>query len=106
MNFPFVPPFIFQDCKEFQGELFGISNLFRDLSDKLFTSEIIETHEKQVTTTNPDCTELVSGSMDGRVKNPKKAATSKLTLEDLGKFIIKTPYDLQIESFLPSLSHV
>lgn len=36
-----------QDCKEFQGELFGICNLFRDLSDKLFTSEIIEMHEKQ-----------------------------------------------------------
>lgn len=35
-----------QDCKEFQGELFGICNLFRDLSDKLFTSEIIELHEK------------------------------------------------------------
>lgn len=36
----------FQDSKEFQGELFGICNLFRDLSDKLFTSEIIELHEK------------------------------------------------------------
>lgn len=36
-----------QDCKEFQGELFGISNLFRDLSDNLFTSEIIELHENQ-----------------------------------------------------------
>ncbi|KAK4342339.1 hypothetical protein RND71_038155 [Anisodus tanguticus] len=36
-----------QDCKEFQGELFGICNLFRDLSDKLFTSEIIELHEKK-----------------------------------------------------------
>ncbi|KAI3499090.1 hypothetical protein L1887_34883 [Cichorium endivia] len=36
-----------QDCKEFQGELFGISNLFRDLSDKLFTSEIIQSHDKQ-----------------------------------------------------------
>ncbi|XP_074560685.1 LOW QUALITY PROTEIN: switch 2-like, partial [Curcuma longa] len=35
-----------QDCKEFQGELFGICNLFHDLSDKLFTSEIIEMHEK------------------------------------------------------------
>ncbi|XP_010457390.1 PREDICTED: switch 2 [Camelina sativa] len=33
-----------QDCKEFQGELFGISNLFRDLSDKLFTSDIVELH--------------------------------------------------------------
>lgn len=36
-----------QDHKQFQGELFGISNLFRDLSDKLFTSEIIELHDKQ-----------------------------------------------------------
>ncbi|MCL7034130.1 hypothetical protein MKW94_012029 [Papaver nudicaule] len=36
-----------QDCKEFQGELFGISNLFRDLSDKLFTSEIIELNGQQ-----------------------------------------------------------
>ncbi|CDP14724.1 unnamed protein product [Coffea canephora] len=36
-----------QDCREFQGELFGICNLFRDLSDKLFTSEIIELHEKK-----------------------------------------------------------
>lgn len=35
-----------QDCKEFQGELFGICNLFRDLSNKLFTSEIIELHKK------------------------------------------------------------
>ncbi|XP_057955769.1 switch 2 isoform X2 [Malania oleifera] len=36
-----------QDCKEFQGELFGICNLFRDISDKLFTSEIIELHGEQ-----------------------------------------------------------
>ncbi|XVF20822.1 hypothetical protein REPUB_Repub12eG0035700 [Reevesia pubescens] len=36
-----------QDCKEFQGELFGICNLFRDLSDKLFTSEILELHKRQ-----------------------------------------------------------
>ncbi|WJX44844.1 Swi5 complex subunit Swi2, variant 2 [Trifolium repens] len=38
-----------QDCKEFKGELFGICNLFRDLSDKLFTSEIIEMHETSKT---------------------------------------------------------
>ncbi|GFP78776.1 switch 2 [Phtheirospermum japonicum] len=31
-----------QDCKEFKGELFGICNLFRDLSHELFTSEIVE----------------------------------------------------------------
>ncbi|PNY06301.1 DNA repair and recombination RAD26-like protein [Trifolium pratense] len=37
-----------QDCKEFKGELFGICNLFRDLSDKLFTSEIIEMHETSI----------------------------------------------------------
>uniref|UniRef100_A0A0D9WMJ1 Helicase ATP-binding domain-containing protein n=1 Tax=Leersia perrieri TaxID=77586 RepID=A0A0D9WMJ1_9ORYZ len=36
-----------QDDKKFQGELFGICNLFRDLSDKLFTSEIIEMHGEQ-----------------------------------------------------------
>ncbi|PIA35230.1 hypothetical protein AQUCO_03600119v1 [Aquilegia coerulea] len=36
-----------QDCKEFQGELFGICNLFRDLSDKLFTGEIIESTQKR-----------------------------------------------------------
>ncbi|KMT02398.1 hypothetical protein BVRB_9g205110 isoform A [Beta vulgaris subsp. vulgaris] len=35
-----------QDNKQFQGELFGIGNLFRDLSDKLFTSDIIELHDK------------------------------------------------------------
>ncbi|PHU12402.1 Switch 2 [Capsicum chinense] len=35
-----------QDSKEFQGELFGICNLFKDLSDRLFTSDIIELHEK------------------------------------------------------------
>lgn len=37
-----------QDSKEFKGELFGISNLFRDLSDKIFTSEIVELHEKRL----------------------------------------------------------
>ncbi|KAG8364730.1 hypothetical protein BUALT_Bualt18G0029100 [Buddleja alternifolia] len=41
-----------QDSKEFRGELFGICNLFRDLSDKLFTSEIVEVHEKQGKTYN------------------------------------------------------
>lgn len=36
-----------QDCKEYQGELFGICNLFRDLSDELFTSDIVGVHDKQ-----------------------------------------------------------
>ncbi|KAH9310964.1 hypothetical protein KI387_025999 [Taxus chinensis] len=37
-----------QDSKEYKGELFGISNLFRDLSDELFTSDIVEQHEKRL----------------------------------------------------------
>ncbi|XP_057822858.2 switch 2 isoform X2 [Cryptomeria japonica] len=37
-----------QDSKEYKGELFGISNLFRDLSDKHFTSDIVEQHEKRL----------------------------------------------------------
>lgn len=47
MSNPLTAVAFLQDCKQFQGELFGICNLFRDLSDKLFTSEIIELHEKQ-----------------------------------------------------------
>ncbi|KAH6764023.1 switch 2 [Perilla frutescens var. frutescens] len=43
-----------QDCKEFQGELFGICNLFRDLSDKLFTSDIVGVHDKQGNEHNQD----------------------------------------------------
>lgn len=38
--------FSVKDSKEFQGELFGICNLFRDLSNKLFTSDIVESHDK------------------------------------------------------------
>ncbi|XP_065876796.1 switch 2 [Euphorbia lathyris] len=56
-----------QDCKQFQGELFGICNLFRDLSDKLFTSEILELHDKQgkddeqrCSTTKPELPEIAS----------------------------------------------
>lgn len=96
----------FQDCKEFQGELFGICNLFRDLSDKLFTSEIIELHEKQgqeperrhhrkqesnelvkiSVSSEQDSTigpEITTISSDAK----NKKTSSKPTLEDLGKFI-------------------
>ncbi|KAG0630503.1 hypothetical protein M758_1G182900 [Ceratodon purpureus] len=38
-----------QDSKIHKGELFGISNLFRDLSDSVFTSDIIENHDERVT---------------------------------------------------------
>ena len=37
-----------QDSKDNKGELFGISNLFRDLSEEAFTSEIIEEHDKRI----------------------------------------------------------
>ncbi|KAM7249321.1 hypothetical protein ACFE04_016394 [Oxalis oulophora] len=54
-----------QDCKEFKGELFGICNLFRDLSDKLFTSEIIELHERQ--------------GQDGKETSSKKQESTEIT---------------------------
>ncbi|KAJ0982923.1 hypothetical protein J5N97_011178 [Dioscorea zingiberensis] len=66
-----------QDCKEFKGELFGICNLFRDLSDKLFTSEIIELHGKQQPESeNAHCTnESTKLEMDHTIQslliNPK-----------------------------------
>ena len=91
-----------QDCKEFQGELFGICNLFRDLSDKLFTSEIIELHENQRQdhghnrSTKMDLSELgsyfvqskeaietVSSAPESRKPKYFKSDT---TLEDLGMF--------------------
>ena len=37
-----------QNSKDNKGELFGISNLFRDLSEEAFTSEIIEEHDKRI----------------------------------------------------------
>ncbi|XP_022149686.1 switch 2 [Momordica charantia] len=56
-----------QDCKEFQGELFGICNLFSDLSDKLFTSEIIEMHGEK---------EMKEGHAPNTNQNSSKAGTS------------------------------
>lgn len=96
----------FQDCKEFQGELFGICNLFRDLSDKLFTSEIIDLHEKQQQehglhhSEKQELTKLgnslipskefgpasSSGSEIRITSDSKKASTSTPVLEDLGNF--------------------
>lgn len=72
-----------QDCKEFQGELFGISNLFRDLSDKLFTSEIVELpedsniHEKKRS--------LLETGVSEEVLCSSKSETEKPVLKDLGK---------------------
>lgn len=68
-----------QDCKEFQGELFGICNLFRDLSDKLFTSEIIESHqgrqEAELGSTKQEPADLVSS---------ESIEPDEPALEDLG----------------------
>ncbi|KAJ1389774.1 P-loop containing nucleoside triphosphate hydrolase, partial [Sesbania bispinosa] len=85
-----------QDCKEFQGELFGISNLFRDLSDKLFTSEIIELHEankeqghkteQEKINLSEETDSLASESVTRLCTESASAATSKpdLAFEDLG----------------------
>lgn len=58
-----------QDCKQFQGELFGICNLFRDLSEKLFTSDIIQLHGKQG-------------------KENEHLSTGKESLTDLGMYFL------------------
>ena len=98
----------YQDCKEFQGELFGICNLFRDLSDKLFTSEIIELHENQGhkhgdhLSTKKGLTELgndfvsskevgitFSSESETRVpSNSERVKRSKPVLEDMGRLIL------------------
>lgn len=43
---------IVQDSKFHKGELFGISNLFKDLLEKVFTSEIIENYDERVAIIN------------------------------------------------------
>ncbi|XP_073299130.1 switch 2 [Primulina huaijiensis] len=90
-----------QDCKEFQGELFGICNLFRDLSNKIFTSEIVEPHEnqeKEHDSTKLDLNELgisfdrpqkeildeCSTESEGLTLGDKRETTSTPVLEDLG----------------------
>lgn len=100
----------FQDSKEFQGELFGISNLFSDLSDKLFTSEIIEMHEDKKTkglspntdqNTFQDGTSVLSEKIDAvgsvvsesqKATHPGKTAT--LMLEDFGNTSLLAPFPL------------
>ncbi|ESQ36560.1 hypothetical protein EUTSA_v10006771mg [Eutrema salsugineum] len=67
-----------QDCKEFQGELFGISNLFRDLSDKLFTSEIVESHK------DSNIHEISEAEEDEEVFCFSKPEIEEPTLRDLG----------------------
>ncbi|RAL41685.1 hypothetical protein DM860_008867 [Cuscuta australis] len=77
-----------QDCKEYQGELFGICNLFRDLSDQLFTSDIIELHG---TKGNEDGGSFKQGSNDREghaIPNQEtiglEGKNATLKLQDLG----------------------
>lgn len=72
----------FQDCKEFKGELFGISNLFSDLSDKLFTSEIIELHEKQGKEYEHNHGEKLDLPRLGMDLVPKKETARKFLVDD------------------------
>ncbi|TVU46435.1 hypothetical protein EJB05_05972 [Eragrostis curvula] len=80
-----------QDDKKFQGELFGICNLFRDLSDKLFTSEIIEMHGEDGKSNTAEATgirEIVDTDLFGLQDNGKPFMATKDTgsqkLVDLG----------------------
>ncbi|XP_048127013.1 switch 2 isoform X2 [Rhodamnia argentea] len=108
-----------QDCKEFRGELFGICNLFHDLSDKLFTSEIIELHggqslesethldakQKSPEWANSDVPqEEVSTTMISKNRKPydrQKPMTSKPTLEDLG--VVYAHRNEEIVNFGPGI---
>ncbi|KAF5203379.1 Switch [Thalictrum thalictroides] len=89
-----------QDCKELQGELFGICNLFRDLSDKLFTGEIIESTQKReekyahcsdidqgvgkIFVPDESSGAFPSGSENRKYNDLDNPSTSKPLLEDVG----------------------
>ncbi len=88
-----------QDCKKFQGELFGICNLFRDLSDKHFTREIIELHGKQgqhlgtrhepagtCSTSLRERVTLSSSPDDIQHKSSRSRDTNQEVPEDMGMF--------------------
>uniref|UniRef100_A0A803QJG7 Switch 2 n=1 Tax=Cannabis sativa TaxID=3483 RepID=A0A803QJG7_CANSA len=78
-----------QNCKEFQGELFGICNLFRDLSDKVFTSEIIGLHDKR--------------KEDSRKQELTNSSETFGPMSSLGSWIKKTPKDSKKASSDPAL---
>ncbi|XP_042519061.1 switch 2 [Macadamia integrifolia] len=109
-----------QDCKEFQGELFGISNLFRDLSDEYFTSEIIESHEKSGqaqghqnrkagpvqlgknhVSSKEESESFLLGSKSRESDELDKAITDKPMLQDLG--IVYAHRNEDIVNFGPGL---
>lgn len=107
--------FSLQDHKQFHGELFGIGNLFRDLSDKLFTSDIVELHEKR----EYECTDQKglnnlgehfiqpseSSLSESRVKKTgisDSTATRKPLLEELGK----SSFTFSLKFFLKFNFHI
>ncbi|CAM6043473.1 unnamed protein product [Sphagnum compactum] len=55
-----------QDSKDYKGELFGISNLFRDLSD--FTSDIIGKHDERLMSIQQTTTVLNNSNSHLQVK--------------------------------------
>ncbi|CAK9216039.1 unnamed protein product [Sphagnum troendelagicum] len=55
-----------QDSKDYKGELFGISNLFRDLSD--FTSDIIGKHDERLISIQQTTTVLNNSNSHLQVK--------------------------------------
>ncbi|XP_066368083.1 switch 2-like isoform X1 [Miscanthus floridulus] len=68
-----------QDDKKFQGELFGICNIFRDLSNKLFTSEIIEMHGEHGKSSATEATgirEIVDTDLFGSQENRKSSTAT------------------------------
>lgn len=105
-----------QDCKAFQGELFGICNLFRDLSDKLFTSEIVESHEtnkkdgleteQQKKTYISEETNLLVSESETRSCSESVRTTSKpdIEFEDVGMFHAILFHILKFLVFFPHKS--
>ncbi|KAL3632298.1 Swi5 complex subunit Swi2 [Castilleja foliolosa] len=76
-----------QDCKEFKGELFGICNLFRDLSNELFTSEIVEPNLNNSAKIDSSQKEVAAkNSVKSETNEPKDKRKTRIdpTLEDLG----------------------
>ena len=55
-----------QDSKLHKGELFGIANLFRDLLETVFTSDIIEKHDERTTGIHHPNSECIPSSKSNR----------------------------------------
>ncbi|KAL8506575.1 hypothetical protein ACS0TY_017461 [Phlomoides rotata] len=76
-----------QDSKEFQGELFGISNLFRDLSNNLFTSDIVgKEHSPDRHSSKLDLAELgmLPNSSEKETASTHSVESESNRFEDLG----------------------